>query len=197
MLNATGHRWLAALTTYKPGRENVDADWLSRNAIDDDSGWRKISPSVIKDLCHPLSASQSPEFPERLIDQLGATPSALPDAYACFTHLQLSSLERLSQMDLAKAQDQDPVICLAKKAVKVGVWSSNSHPDLVLLQRESPKLLIKDGLLQRKAARPAGHQTLQLVLPSQFRTQVLKALHDESGHLGVDRTVELVKDRFF
>ncbi len=48
-LNATGHRWLAALSTYdfgiqyRPGRENVDADLLSRNASHQEEGW--IPPS--------------------------------------------------------------------------------------------------------------------------------------------------------
>lgn len=52
-LNATSHRWLAALTTYdfdnkyKSGRDNVDADWLSRNAVEGDEGWRHISPSGV------------------------------------------------------------------------------------------------------------------------------------------------------
>lgn len=176
-LKATGHRWLAALTTYdfdilyKPGRDDVDAHWLSRNAIDDESGWRIIPPSGVKALFHPVDRLQSSEHPHRFIDQLGANLSAVPEAYACFTHLQLSALERLSKVDLAKAQDLDPTIGLAKKAVQVGVWPSNKHPDLLLLQRESSKLLMKEGLLHRKVSRPAGLQNLQLVLPTQFSTQ--------------------------
>ncbi len=37
----------------------------------------------------------------------------------------------------------------------------------------------------------------QLVLPGQFHQQVLYSLHDDAGHLGIERTTELVKDRFY
>lgn len=36
-----------------------------------------------------------------------------------------------------------------------------------------------------------------MVLPMKFRNMVLRSLHDECGHLGIERTVELLKDRFY
>lgn len=36
-----------------------------------------------------------------------------------------------------------------------------------------------------------------MVLPEQYRTAVLRSLHDECGHLGVGRTLQLLKDRFY
>ncbi|KAL7876386.1 hypothetical protein AOLI_G00113490 [Acnodon oligacanthus] len=48
-LNATGRRWLAALSTYdftiqyRPGCHNVDADSLSRNVFSEEKGeWQDI-----------------------------------------------------------------------------------------------------------------------------------------------------------
>ena len=38
---------------------------------------------------------------------------------------------------------------------------------------------------------------LQFVLPRPFRKQALEACHDEVGHLGVERTTSLLKNRFY
>lgn len=49
-----------------------------------------------------------------------------------------------------------------------------------------------DGILRRKTA-----VRTQLVLPEKYRDTVLKALHNEMGHQGAERTFSLVRDRFF
>ncbi len=55
------------------------------------------------------------------------------------------------------------------------------------------KLVLDEyGILHRKIS-----QRMQLVLPAQFKSIVLKELHDEMGHQGLDRTTSLIKDCFF
>ncbi len=86
-LNATGHRWLAALTThdfdveYKPGRSNVDAHLLSRNAQGSQDEWEKVPASGVKTLCQQFGVSRK-EDASRFIDQLGASPDAIPNVFA-------------------------------------------------------------------------------------------------------------------
>ena len=38
---------------------------------------------------------------------------------------------------------------------------------------------------------------MQLVLPKSFRMQALKGCHDDLGHLGVKRTLDLQRDQFY
>ena len=40
-------------------------------------------------------------------------------------------------------------------------------------------------------------EVYQLVLTEKYQKQVLKGLHDDMGHLGRDRTIDLVRNRFF
>lgn len=55
---------------------------------------------------------------------------------------------------------------------------------------------MQNGILYRK--RQVGGETqCQLVLPERFRQMVLKSLHDDMGHLGMDRTLDLARTRFF
>lgn len=75
-LNATGHRWLAALATYdfslqyKPGKQNVDADVLSRYPASKESDeWEEIPQTAVKAVCQLTSSSLGDESPSRLIDQ--------------------------------------------------------------------------------------------------------------------------------
>lgn len=36
-----------------------------------------------------------------------------------------------------------------------------------------------------------------LVLPKEYVSMVLRSLHDESGHIGVEKTIKLIRDRFY
>lgn len=61
------------------------------------------------------------------------------------------------------------------------------------LLREWPKLEIRrDGLLRRKSG-----QNLQLVAPKQFHRLVYKELHQEMGHLGTERVLQLARELFY
>ena len=68
--------------------------------------------------------------------------------------------------------------------------------DVYCLLREKRRLVIQDGILYRTRHND-GEERLQLVLPKAIRNQALRGLHDEVGHLGRDRTLDLVRQRFY
>ncbi len=55
---------------------------------------------------------------------------------------------------------------------------------------------LRNGILYRKR-HEGDHFQYQLVLPESLRSVVLTHLHDEMGHLGMDRTLDLARARFY
>jgi hypothetical protein len=58
------------------------------------------------------------------------------------------------------------------------------------------RLIMKNCFLYR-VSNMNSETTYQLVLPVDYREVVLKGLHDDAGHQGRDRTLYLVKSRFY
>ncbi|XP_067266693.1 uncharacterized protein [Chanodichthys erythropterus] len=207
-LSATGHRWLAALATYdfslqyKPGRHNIDADVLSRYPPPTDlpQEWVDLPSSGVRAICQLADTHHSDESCSRLVDQLGATSEVIPSAYVCPVQLEMGHKEQLSNSDLRLAQEQDPIIGQVKQEVEKGhilTTTKSSNPIETLLRQQGAKLSSRQHLLYRITESTCGRERQQLVLPEKYRTQVLHSLHDESGHLGIERTTELCKDRFY
>ena len=65
-----------------------------------------------------------------------------------------------------------------------------------LYLREWPRLFLLDGVLHRKVQRK-GEVVEQLVIPYTHRRRALEGIHDDMGHFGVERTLDLARDRFF
>ena len=48
-----------------------------------------------------------------------------------------------------------------------------------------------------KTSECLDQNTMQLVLLTTLRLQALKGCHDDSGHLGIERTLDLLQDQFY
>ena len=105
---------------------------------------------------------------------------------------------QLSKTTLLNAQRQDPAIGKLLKFKESGRCPSpwerrrESPATRVLLRQRSKLYLGKDGLLYRNSGTNA-----QLLLPKCFRSTVFKELHQEMGHLGADRVIQLARERFY
>lgn len=86
--------------------------------------------------------------------------------------LEANSFER----SLAVSQDRDPVIVELKKRLE---------------NEENEFYEMRNGLLYRKSK-----DKVLFVVPFSMRTNVIRTCHDDVGHVGIDKTVELIK-RFY
>lgn len=207
-LCATGPRWLAASATYnfslqyKQGSHNTDADVLSRYPFESaiSTEWKEIPKSGVKAIYQLARINESDESSSRLVDHLGVSLHSIPEAFACPTALSFDPMEQLTNEELRKAQDEDPVIGIVKRELESGkifTGARSSDDSIALLQQQGPKLKIENKLLYRVTNSSCRKENIQLVLPSRYWSQVLCSLHDDSGHLGVERTTDLLRDRFY
>ncbi|KAL7824891.1 hypothetical protein SRHO_G00343510 [Serrasalmus rhombeus] len=207
-LDATGHRWLAALSTYdfslkyRAGTQNIDADALSRRPHPDktvEQQWTDISTDGVRAMCQVSTMIKTDTCPNKAVDHLGLSMQAIPKAYCNLSTLSVKEMPILSPSEISKAQQEDPTIGEIWKALKQGdtnrVKSKSSAGSLLL--REWDRLKFQQDIMYRITVPPGRARRSQLVLPEKFRKMVLQSLHDDSGHLGIDKTYGLVKERFY
>lgn len=135
-----------------------------------------------------------------LVQTLSTTADSLPDSFV--NDLQFSSpvVPSLSDVEIAATQRADPVlqhiIAQLERGENPPPSLREQLPDLPLLLRELPRLELHNNVLVRRR-RIGGEPTYQLVLPEEYRPNVFFQLHDQMGHLGTERTLDLVRSRFF
>ncbi len=184
-LDATGHRWLAELGTYhfdikyRCGKSNIDADALSRIHCS-----HQEEVEVPESLTYAVCNSQSvPGVETLLVD---------PAVIDCLSE---SNLQSKSADEWRKHQRSDKVLCEVIDLLEKGVKSSG-NVEVAAFLKQSKQLVFRHGVLYRKRI-VHGEETFQLVLPLSFRTQALAGVHDQVGHMGRDRTLDLLQCRFF
>lgn len=111
---------------------------------------------------------------------------------------ETEDVAQVSKEELRKNQEKDPEIQYI-----INLISSDRSPSWKdkhtgnLLIREWKKLKIgNDGVLHRHT-QVHGQPRKQIVLPKKYRKEVIYKLHNEMGHLGVDRVIALIRERFY
>ena len=182
-LDAVGHRWLAELSTYdfeliyKSGKTNIDADILSRLP----GKYCHCSPQIVADiLCSDLTSSW-----EGCIFSIPVEPcvmSLIPE---------FPGLEGLN-VDWKEEQSKDPtvnIVIQAKKADDIMLLGDDGQS----FRHQWRHLVLSDGILYRTKSDGEQH----LVLPIDWREEAFQLVHDNMGHMGIDRTITLLKERFY
>lgn len=99
---------------------------------------------------------------------------------------------------IRRAQEADEVLArvlwyksLGRRPSRTEVKSE--HPAVAALLKQWLKLHVdQNGVLRRQTSRRE-----QLLVPKVYRPLVFKELHQDMGHLGVERTLDLIRDRFY
>ncbi|KAI7789521.1 hypothetical protein IRJ41_008311 [Triplophysa rosa] len=197
-LNATGHRWVAELADYnfsiryRPGKNNSDADGLSRMPLD------------IEDYMHSCTAEASQDVISASIERV-VTERRNPCQGVGVIQVNALSLvkdsetsQTLTPDQIRKAQEEDEILSRV-------LWykSQSRRPSRAEVKAENPAVAIllkqwlkvhvgQDGVLRRRTSRRE-----QLLLPKAYHPLVFKELHQDMGHLGVERTLDLIRERFY
>ena len=163
------------------GKQNIEADALSRIE------WSNRDVAVTLEKACILESSL-PLIPHDPI--IGKT-----------SHVNLDP--KIMNEDWQKEQANDPHIGRVLELMKQdklmaykSTWNDPSGLRVYLKFRKD--LVLKNKLLYCKI-KLKNHDTsaFQFVLPYLFCERTLMALHNEMGHLGMDRTLGLVQERFF
>lgn len=197
-LNAVGHRWVGELADfkfnikYRPGKSNIDADTLSRCPLNIDQYISQCTEELPREVVAAAwEGSRAAEMQEvawvaALGVAHGATECGIP-----------TPLSALDHDELVKAQRTDsaigPVIKLKEASATLTDESRRAAKGTTKkIMHEWSKLQIENGLLYRKTS-----QRSQLVLPAQYKPIVLHQLHNNMGHVGVERVLNLARERFY
>ena len=189
-LDAASQRWVAALANYsftikyRPGSRCADADGMSRIPADSSV---TITSDSIKAICN---VSYSPP----LVESVACDPSNVND--------NLPSLCDFTEIDIAQAQRSDPVLrfwypYVKRKQIPDKRYLPLHQPAVhAALMKNFDRLTVIDDVICRSVT-VNEQQKFQIVLPKACVSTVLQHLHYEMGHPGRDKTIGLIRDRFY
>ena len=107
----------------------------------------------------------------------------------------------MTSLEWSQAQSKDSAICqiiqaIQNKSLDTLKIKQDMSSDLKAFLWIRKQFKLKQGILYRKS-QVSGRARLQLVLPLSHRQKAMAGCHDQIGHLGQDKVLELLRDRFF
>ena len=205
-LSAVEQRWVSQLSRfrfkliYRPGRENANADGLSRMPQTSEES-HVMEPDEVMEV---LGVTAIPlDLQQKLLQTATFVVEAQVDSVETQLKPSNSVMPGLTKEKLRELQDQDLTLKRVwhffkggRKPTQREQRSESSEVKLVL--RQWDKLKEYDSLLYRVIKDPVTGKTVkQLLLPESLKAQVLEGSHDKFGHQGSERTEKLVRSRCY
>ena len=110
----------------------------------------------------------------------------------------------MTPSDWLRVQAKDPIIHdLIQWYGTKELHKSREKDSLEMKQflHQRGKLIMRNGILygknDNKGSECPDWNTMQLVLLTALRLQALKGCHDDLGHFGIERTLDLLRNRFY
>ena len=208
-LDALGHRWVAALAgfnmklSYLKGTENKVADALSRVR-------QKLDKETVTELLNCARIGNTPRAESNNINVIQEGERVDQEIIVRHTHIvkQHKKFRNLANGSWVAAQDRDLVIPLVKEWVdrpkndtrKLEEFLGDrvSEYDKRFYAARQKEFVIHDGLLYVKITTPTGQDSIPVfVVPAGKRQSAIDGCHRSAGHQGRDRTLSLLKERFW
>ena len=131
--------------------------------------------------------------------------SEIESSLGDFSHPDPSlNLKCMTTLDWIKVQAEDKVIgdiIQRYKAKSLHKGKDTDSPEMKQFLKQRGKLLLRNRILYHKNdTQETDHldrNTMKLVLPTTLRMQALKGCHDDLGHLGIERALDLLRDQFY
>ena len=209
-LDATTQRWVASLASYvfdiyyRAGKHNVDADCLSRIKWPKESNDilvnKRMTIGIKSEMVKAVLSGK--EMKGGYMDLMSMSIKAIPSE---FIRLENETSD-MNKEQWVIEQNKDVHIKFLKEKIKL---NKLRHSKLNDLKEECPGIdyylkyktqyKLVDELLYRRVFTNNSRNSslLQLVLPKHFVHRALAGCHDQVGHVGRDKTIDLLKERFF
>ena len=224
-LGASQIRWLSDLTLfdfeikYRAGKSNQAADALSCRPSNPDSSseslngedeWEAISYDVV---CQILDYHlDSRKIPRNIKHEVQVSTAEVNEANLSIGVKSPNIVDaQLNEVKLFQSIPPSKMAELQKKCNQLSVVyeyvARNQKPKLSVIQRirskpirrlllQFDRLSLICGVLHRRTFTD-DDEIQQLILPQALRESVLQSLHDDNGHQGLQRVIDLLRAKVY
>ena len=209
-LDALGHHWVAALASYNmkleylKGSDNKVADALSQVST------QKLDKETVTELLNHARNGSMPRTEMANIHVIEEGEHVDQEVIVRYTQImkQHRNFRNLANQDWVRAQSRDPIITQVIKWINqpkedrrkleeylAGVASDYEKRFYIARQKE---FTLQDNLLYLQVTPTNSQDTASVfVIPTGDRQAAIDSCHHSAGHQGHDRTLSLMKERFW